>query len=183
MVTTNVRVGVSVERRNLLLTLMHRFCCCDLPCRAFEIWWHAQRIPNHAPETRHVCTTVDFLSDVTQAVATNPIAFSLGCGLNFDRGLSLLLHLPLLNQFECFAALVSPFPGCSLAGRKLDAVLYQGTVGGVLIVGSCQVRRISVAHHSVGMAYQQHRVSCRRARKLAKRTIHTTRTPNGRHFA
>lgn len=65
---------------------------------------------------------------MNQLIVTNPIAFSFGIGLNFNRGLSLLLRFPLLHHFECFTALFDPLLRRSLAGLKLDAFLYFNAV-------------------------------------------------------
>lgn len=62
-------------------------------------------------------------SYANQVLVTDPVAFSFGGGLYFNRGQSLLLSFPLLDELECLAALLEPFLGRSLAGLELDAFL------------------------------------------------------------
>lgn len=115
-------------------------------------------------------------------VVTHPIAFSFRCGLNFNRGLSLLLRFPLLDQLESFAALLGPCLGCSLAGLKLDEFLHRVSVegGGTLIVKATKLVG-STCPHRVGIPYRQ-QASCRCTRKLERSRIYNLPKPRRNHF-
>lgn len=59
-----------------------------------------------------------------QVPVTHPVVFSFGGRLYFDGCLPLLLRFPTLDQVECFAAFLDPFPCRALSRLELDTTLH-----------------------------------------------------------